>query len=237
VVIVTLLVLIVLFVAFEALYIKYNGAAGVEPVTPRGLHTLGTGPKLSYVVMGDSTAVTQGGEYARGYSVQSATYLAKDHAVSWANVAVSGARAKDVADKQLPQALGFNPDIVLIAVGANDVTHFTANGAVVASLAHTVDTLRSQNSQVKIIFTGAPDMGSVPRFPQPARWYAGVRTQSLNTEIRALAAEKHVTFAPIAAETGPYFRKHPEAFASDKFHPNDLGYAQWTPVIIKALQQ
>jgi hypothetical protein len=62
VVIMAIVILLVLFVAFEAVYIKYNGKAGIEPITPRGLHTLGAGPKLTYVVMGDSTAVTQGGD-------------------------------------------------------------------------------------------------------------------------------------------------------------------------------
>ena len=230
------LALFVLFVLIEGLYVKYNGTVEPRPNTPRQAHTLGSGPELSYVVMGDSTAVAQGGVYAEGYATKTAEFLAKTNRVTWINVAVSGSRAKDVAGKQLPQALVHKPDVVLIGVGANDVTHLTSIGSVRASLASTIDQLRSQNPKVRIVLTGSPDMGSVPRFPQPVRWYAGKRTASLNSMVGKLADEKHVTFAQIAKETGPYFRKHPEAFAADKFHPTTQGYQLWTPVIIKALQ-
>jgi len=229
-------VLLFAFVAAEILYIKYSGKPVGVPDIPRSQQTLGTGKPLRYVVMGDSTAISQGGTYADGYAVRTAAYLAESYTVTWQNVAVSGARAHDVEAKQLPKALAAKPDIVLIAVGANDVTHLTDTNSVVSSLGHVIDGLRQQNQAVEIVLTGSPDMGSVPRFAQPARWLAGERTKTLNDRIIALAHKKKAYFAPIAAQTGRQFRRHPELFAADKFHPTTEGYKLWTSVIIKTLQ-
>ena len=85
--------------------------------------------------------------------------------------------------------------------------------------------------------TGAPDMGAIPRFPQPLRWLAGIRTTAVNRPIQAVIQDKKLTFAPIAAKTGSVFRQNPGLFAADKFHPNSEGYQLWTPVINAALDE
>jgi lysophospholipase L1-like esterase len=227
--------LLFLFMVGEILYIVWDGTPVPRPVISRDAQTVGSGPTLNYVIVGDSTAVAQGTDYDQGYSVASAKHLAKTHTVRWTNFAVSGSRAQDVLQKQLPKALLAKPDIVLVAVGANDVTHFTSPHIVVDTLRQCIQQLQSVNPNVAIILTGAPDMGSVPRFPQPIRWLAGVRTVQLNKAIAELTEDTHTTFAPVAKETGPIFRKHPEYFAADDFHPNAAGYNIWKPVINHSL--
>ncbi|HYH75451.1 MAG TPA: SGNH/GDSL hydrolase family protein [Candidatus Saccharimonadales bacterium] len=225
------------FIASQLLWLKFNGTPVPRPEIPRGAQTIGTGPVLTYVVLGDSTSISQGGEYTEGYAAQSAAHLAKTHTVTWLNAGVSGATAQDVASEQVARVLKYKPDVVLIAVGANDVTHRTTPKAVVASLEQTISKLRAANSQVRIVLTGSPDMGSPPRIPQPLRWIAGKRTVTLNKDIVALTEREGLVFAPIAAKTGPTFRKHPELFAADNFHPTTEGYRLWTPVITDALDQ
>jgi lysophospholipase L1-like esterase len=228
---------VILFVIVQALFIKLNGTPVARPNISRRPQTIGSGDPLSFVVLGDSTAVSQGGDYTQGYATKAAGHLAQTHRVTWVNLAVPGARAGDVEKKQVPGAVSFRPDVVLIAVGANDVTHFTDIARVERSLIHSIEALKRQNGDVHIVLTGAPDMGSVPRFPQPARWYAGVRTAEINKVIKALTEEHGGAFAPIAERTGQYFRNNPKtAFAADKFHPSTEGYNQWAPVIIEALE-
>lgn len=227
----------VVFVLAEVLYVAFVGAPVVRPNISKSQQTIGEGSPLRFVVMGDSTAVSQGGEYSQGFAAMTAAYLANGHTVTWSNLAVPGSRAADVNQRQMPEALTLQPDVALLAVGANDVIHLTNIGDVVASLAHSIDALHKQNPNMVIVLTGSPDMGSVPRFPQPLRWLAGERTKQLNARIVEMTNQKSVLFAPIAAETGQYFRSHPEAFASDKFHPTTEGYSKWTPVIINTLNQ
>lgn len=229
--------LIVGFLIFQIAYIKYSGSSVDRPEIPRETQTLGSGPSLKYAVLGDSTAISQGGAYEKGYAVASAAHLAHDYTVQWKNVAVSGSRAADVAQKQVPQIVDFKPDLVLIAVGANDVTHLTSPSSVYSSLKQAITELRAVNPSIHIIVTGSPDMGSVPRFAQPTRWIAGKQTERLNRSIVNLAQREKLTFAPIAQQTGPIFRTHHELFAADKFHPTTAGYEVWMPVIIQAIDQ
>ncbi len=193
------------------------------------------GAKTVYVVLGDSTAAGQGGDYEKGIAIETAQELAATRRVAMVNLAVSGARAADVVIDQLPLAERLVPDIAMIVVGANDVTHLTSVTSFRNSLLTTVQRLRTANPGVSIVMTGAPDMGSPPRIPALLRPLAGSRTATVNRMVAALADELRVTFAPIAAETGPLFRSDPTLFSSDDFHPHDRGYATWVPVLNRAL--
>ena len=221
----------------ELLYIKYVGTPVPVQEIPRTEIDYGRGEQLRYAVLGDSTAVGQGSGYSKGIAVKTAEYLAAEKQVRLKNFAVSGARFNDVLGKQLPAAAEFKPDIVLIAAGANDVTHFTNPETAAKSLAAIADKLREENRGVKIIITGSPQMGSVPRFPQPIRYLAKVRTSQMNEALTKVAEEKQLTWAPIADETGPIFSRNPGLFAADKFHPNDEGYAVWVPVLKKVFEK
>lgn len=221
--------------AYEFLYIKYAGEPVPVPDIPRKIQTVGSGPVLTYAVLGDSTAVGQGGEYEEGIAVSTACFMAKDHEVRFQNFAVSGARAVDVLREQTEQAAALRPDVVLLAVGANDVTRLTSLDDLRSAMAKIIDKLHAANPAVEIIATGAPAMGSVPRFPWPVSAIAALRTKQVNEVIIELAKEKDITFAPIAAETGPIFSRHPELFAQDLFHPNTKGYNVWVPVLNKAI--
>jgi lysophospholipase L1-like esterase len=159
-------------IVFEAAWLQWNGTPVLPPDIPRTTATIGSGSPLTYVVMGDSTAVSQGSIYSAGYATATAQHMAANHRVTWVNVAVSGARAADVASVQLQKVSPYKPDIVLIAVGANDVTHLTTTNTVTTYLQATIAALKQANGNVRVVLTGAPDMGSPPRIPQPLRWLA-----------------------------------------------------------------
>ncbi|MET0779544.1 MAG: SGNH/GDSL hydrolase family protein [Candidatus Saccharimonadales bacterium] len=232
-----IVVLLLGFAAFELAWIKFNGKPVPRPNISQSPQTIGSGSKLTHVVLGDSTSISQGGDYAQGYATATALYIAQTHTVTWANFGVSGARAKDVADLQLKQATAYKPDIVLVAVGANDVTHLTSIGSVRDSFRKLISGLQAVNPSVHIILTGSPDMGGPPRLPQPLRTLAGARTQSVNNMIAGLIDGKRVVFAPIAEKTGPLFRANHRLYAADNFHPTTEGYKVWTPVLTGALDQ
>jgi len=86
-----------------------------------------------------------------------------------------------------------------------------------------------------IVVTGSPDMGSPPRIPHLLRGLASRRTEAINRMFLTVAAEEHLTFAPIAEVTGPLFRTDRSLFAEDRFHPNSRGYATWIHVLNEAI--
>lgn len=232
---ITCAVLVVIVVA-NYVIILTNGQPVPVPEIPRTVETFGTGTPLNLMVLGDSTTVSQGSAYDRGYARGVAQHLAgKGSQVRLYNVGVSGARAAGVAGEQVAKAANYKPDVAIIGVGANDVTHLTSTATVRRHLLTTIQALRASNPDVRIVLTGSTQMGSVPRFPQPTKSLARIRTSQINRMVVEIVRDNQATFAPIAARTGPEFDKHPEYFAADKFHPNSSGYALWTPVVIDAV--
>ena len=232
------IVAIVLFLVAEVLIIKYRGGNVPAPNIPRGPQTLGSGPPLTYVVMGDSTSVGQGAHYSQSYAVASAQHLAKTHRVTFVNIGISGATTKDVLDTQLSQAVKYKPDVVLLAVGANDARHLVSGKVIRQSVQQTIDGLKQANCAVRIVVTGSPAMDATPRFSLwPAKQLMGLRTHQVNTVFAALIKKNNLTLAPIALKTRAAFLADPTLFAADEFHPNARGYALWKPVINNALDE
>jgi acyl-CoA thioesterase I len=194
------------------------------------------GPTVTYVVIGDSTAAHVGATAEEGIAVGTARALAVGRRVAMTNFGISGARARDVVRVQLEAAEALRPDIVLLAVGANDVTHLTPLRTVRRSIEEIVDRLKRANPKVVIVMTGSPDMGSPPRIPRPLRGIASWRTRAVNRVFESEARRSGVTLAPIAAETGPLFRRDRSLFHPDRFHPNARGYATWIPVLDRAFR-
>ncbi len=213
-----------------------------EPIAPfenpsRAPVILGqSGPPLRYLVLGDSTAAGQGAKYEHGIAIRTADYLANSHTVTMINLGVSGATVVDVVRQQLPEALGLRPDIVLLSVGSNDVTHFTSFEAVASDLTKILSSLASLPTHPKIIVTGSADLGSVPRFGQPLRSIAGYRTVQYNAVFERVCKSHEAIWADLSARTSKAFRTDQTLFASDRFHPNDRGYKVWSDVLVATMR-
>lgn len=226
---------LLLIIVVEFLYIRYTGENVPAPEIPREPQVYGNGEPLMYVVMGDSTSIAQGSAYENGFAVQSAKHLAKDRQVTLINTGISGATAKTVRADQLEKAVTYKPDVVLLAVGANDVTHRTNFDAAKADLQAIVDGLRASNPGVVIVFTRSPAVDAVNRFPIGAKQLIRRQVDNFNRSLEPFIADNKLVLAPVAEQTRQAFLDDPTLLAADKFHPNDRGYALWTPVINNAL--
>ena len=232
-----ILTLFIVFVIAQITYIMTNGDPVPAPAIDRSVRALGNGPKLTYVVMGDSTAISQGSEYEDGYAVSSSKHLAEKYSVSFSNVGISGATAGSVVAEQLVSAVQRKPDLVLLGVGANDTTHFTSGTSIKASLQKIIDSLRQANPDVHIVVTRSPAMDSVTRFPWGAKQFMALRTRQVNKAFAEIIETNNLTLAPIAEKTRDAFIADPTLTAVDNFHPNARGYALWKPVINDAIDR
>src|SRR5882757_1221087 len=191
---IALLILLAAVVLWQVLFIKFHhGAAVPAPDIPRGTEAFGmSGTPIRFVVMGDSTSIGQGADYDAGIARRSAAYLAQTHHVELTNVGVSGARVADVLHGQVAKAVALHPDVVLLAIGANDVTHFTSFGSVRQNITVAITQLQSANPRISIILTGSPAMGPVPRFALPTQWIMAWRTRHINDVFASVAKQKSV---------------------------------------------
>jgi lysophospholipase L1-like esterase len=182
------------------------------------------GTSQRFAMLGDSLAAGLGAQDAR---FTPAAMLAQgisnvlDRPVRLMNAATVGARSADLA-AQVDRALHMRPQIAVIIIGANDVTHAGRPQVAVGHLEDAVSRLRSVGSEV--VVGTCPDVGSVQPIQPPLRWVARRLSRQLAAAqmIACVRAGAHVV--SFADELGQEFAQDPALFADDRFHPGPEGY-------------
>ena len=194
-------------------------------------------PKLEFVVLGDSTAAGVGaGSAARAYPTLLARRLAAGgRRVELTSFGVSGARAVDVLREQVPMAMNARPDLVFLAIGANDVIHLTPLEEIDEDLRAALDRLRSTGAV--IVTAGVPDMRAAA-FLEPLRSLAGWRGNRVSAVIYEAARASEVPAVRLAEQTAKYFVSEPDkSYSVDDFHPGPGGYERWADAIYPILER
>jgi lysophospholipase L1-like esterase len=186
------------------------------------------------VWLGDSTGAGVGAS-----SVETAlpTVIARglSRSVRLRVLAASGARVNDVLMQQLPLLAELRPDVVVVGVGGNDVTHLTPRGlfeGLYDALLASIGSIRPK----AVVVIGIGDFGTVPRIPQPLRALTGLRGRWFDQVIREVADRRGAGYVDLYGRTGPAFGHDPATFYSaDGFHPSDEGYRIWAAAILDVL--
>lgn len=198
----------------------------------------GKGGPIEIVWLGDSTTTGVGtDDVTEGMAHRTATAVSGElgRPVSLTVLGVSGAQVHEVLDDQL-DALPATADVVVVSVGANDVTHLTRRPTFRSRYGELLDRVAELVPDADVVAVGVPDMGSVPRFLQPLRWIAGVRGDQLDDDVEAAAAQRDVAYVDLAGRTGGVFRSDPGAyFADDEFHPGPAGQEVWAAAVATEL--
>ncbi|MGI8609182.1 MAG: SGNH/GDSL hydrolase family protein [Candidatus Dormibacteria bacterium] len=198
-----------------------------------------TGAPLLFVVLGDSTgsgvgAVSQDLGYARRCARALAARTGRR--VQLRDFAVSGARVADVLNDQLPRMGTLRPDLVLLVIGGNDVTHLTSPAAARRDLGRVLDSLATSGAPV--IVSGVPAMGTATRLLQPLRFLVGAVAAFVYDPIwRQEAARRQMRRVDLADRTGPAFARDHSLLAPDGFHPSPRGYEVWANAFNEVIAQ
>ncbi|MEU6843761.1 SGNH/GDSL hydrolase family protein [Streptomyces sp. NPDC046716] len=194
----------------------------------RVYETVGSAP-LRFAVLGDSTAAGQGVHRARqtpGALLASGLAAVAERAVELRNVALPGAQSDDL-DRQVALVLGdpgWLPDVCVIMIGANDVTHRIPATKSVRHLSAAVRRLRTAGAEV--VVGTCPDLGSVEPVQQPLRWIARRASRQLAAAQTIGTVEQGGRTVSLGDLLGPEFSANPrELFGPDNFHPSAEGYA------------
>jgi len=148
-----------------------------------------------------------------------------------ANVAVVGSESSEL-EEQVAR-LSEPPDIAVIVIGANDVTHRIKPKDAVRHLAAAVQDLRAMGAEV--VVGTCPDLGTIRPIGQPLRTL--VRRMSRN-----LAAAQTIAVVEAGGRTvslgdllGPLFANRDDLFSDDKFHPSAEGYAEAADALLPSV--
>ena len=151
-------------------------------------------------------------------------------------LAMSGAQVEDVLTQQVPFVKALRPDVVVVGVGGNDVTHLTPRSVFEGLYDAMLQAIGSM-SPATVVVIGVGDFGTVPRIPQPLRALTGWRGRWFDEAIRRAAHRRGAAYVDLYANTGPAFGHDPALFYSaDGFHPSDEGYRIWADVILDVLR-
>lgn len=205
-------------------------------------------PPLHLAFLGDSTAAGQGVQQARqtpGALCASGLAVIAERPVRLRNVALTGARSEDL-ERQVTMLLGAAggrpdaarrhpvPDLCVIMIGANDVTHRVPPARSVRQLAEAVGRLRAAGCQV--VVGTCPDLGTVEPVAQPLRWIARRLSRQLAAAQTIAVVERGGRTVSLGDLLGPQFAAHPrELFGPDRYHPSAEGYATAAMAILPTL--
>lgn len=185
----------------------------------------GEGAPLHLVILGESTAAGVGARsHARGLAGWTATGLAAQtgRPVHWRAVGRSGASARTTTAELVPRLAGGRADVVVVALGVNDVLQLRRSAAWAADVAALVEAVRAAVGPVPVLLCGVPPVGRFPALPHPLRGVLGLRARLLDTALRRVGGTAegahHVPLPPLR---GGHF------FCEDRFHPSEEGYAVW----------
>ena len=207
-----------------------------EAPPPRGDGVYGAkfpGPTLSMVVLGDSSAAGYGVHRPRetpGALLATGISRRLRRPVRLRRLAVVGSTSAGLS-YQVEAALEYEPQLAVILVGGNDVTHGTAHSAAVRHLANAVRRLRAAGARV--VVGTCPDLGAIQPIKPPLRWLARRWSRQLAAAQTVAVVEAGGWTVSMGDLLGPAFEADPaRMFSSDRFHPSAQGYARVAAVMM-----
>jgi len=196
------------------------------------------GNRIELLMVGDSIAAGLGAEEAKGtLGARLAKALAKrtGRSVRLRTVAQVGSETWMVAEQQLPGLLpSYQPDVAVVVVGGNDVTHRIPVTESVSALAEVIQELRGRGAQV--VVGTCPDLGALRPLPQPLRSLGSRASRQLAAAQAQTALDEGAYVVSLADVVGPFFVTNPdEMFSIDRFHPSEMGYKRTAQAILPSV--
>ncbi len=194
------------------------------------------GPALKIALLGDSSAA--------GYGVEDVTEtpgavlangLAEyaERRVYLRAFCVVGAKSSQL-DDQIDKALTIEPDVAVILVGANDVTHKMLPSESVRHLSEGVR--RLVDAGVEVIVGTCPDLGTVKPIGPPLKQVARTWSRRLAAAQTIAVINEGGRTVSLAAVLGKEFAAAPALlFGPDQFHPSAHGYRALATVLLPSV--
>jgi len=207
------------------------------PVVAREVWKRKRGDRIELLLLGDSIAAGLGAESPEEtLGAQLARRLAKStrRAVRLRSAAHVGSETSMVRAQLAALPPGYRPDVAVIVVGGNDVTHRIRPAESVEHLREVLEPLLATGTQV--VVGTCPDLGALPVLPQPLRALASRSSRQLAAAQRDLVTAMGGHAVSLAEVVGPFFVAQPDdMFAVDRFHPSGAGYRRTAKAMLPSV--
>lgn len=192
---------------------------------------------LDLLLLGDSIAAglgadrrkdTLGGRLSKGLAKRTG------RAVRLRTIAVVGSESSQLAGQLGTLEPEYAPDVAVIVVGGNDVTHRVPIAECVSHLERAIHDLRARGAEV--VVGTCPDLGALRPVPQPLRALGSRASRQLALAQAQTAVEAGAYAVSLARAVGPFFISNPdEMFSLDRFHPSALGYRRTAAALLPSV--
>ena len=183
------------------------------------------GPAIKIALIGDSSACgygvdrvedTPGALLGAGVAEQGGRRV---YLRAFCRVGAVSADLKGQIDRVLP----IEPDVAVILIGGNDITHRSNQADAVGHLAEAVGRLRRHG--VEVVVGTCPDLGTVQPIAPPLRQVARTLSRRLAAAQTVAVLEQGGRTVSLGSILGPEFAASPSTlFGPDQFHPSAAGY-------------
>ncbi len=194
------------------------------------------GPAIKIALLGDSSAAGYGAERVEdtpGALVASAVAEHAGRRVYLKEVCVVGAKSSDLA-AQVDRAQLGEPDVAVILIGGNDVTHTMRPSQSVRYLSESVRRLMAGGT--KVVVGTCPDLGTVQPIAPPLRQVARAWSRRLAAAQTIAVIEEGGRTVSLGDVLGPEFAAAPALlFGPDQFHPSVQGYRALAGVLVPSV--
>jgi lysophospholipase L1-like esterase len=213
------------------------GTTDARPPSPDGVYGDDLpGRTIRCLVIGDSAAVGYGmltSDTTPTGLIGLGVAHVLDAPVEMRCLAVVGAQTADLMH-QIDLAGDFQPDVAVIVIGTNDVTHQVLPHTSARLLAEVVTRLSEAGCEV--VVGTCPDLGTVRPIRQPLRLVARILSRRLAREQTVAVVHAGGRAVSLAGLLGKVFdEKRDIMFGADHFHPSATGYANMVSVLIPAV--
>jgi lysophospholipase L1-like esterase len=195
------------------------------------------GRPVELVVLGDSIAAGLGAELPEktlGARLAKGAAKKAHRAVRLTTLARVGSETSDLPEQLAMLPPDLRPEVAVIVVGGNDVTHRVPLSTSVRHLVETVDAL--QELGCAVVVGTCPDLGALRPVPQPLRALGSRASRQLASAQRDAALRCGARVVSLAHVVGPFFITNPdEMFSLDRFHPSAHGYKRTAKAILPSV--
>lgn len=181
--------------------------------------------ELNLLFVGDSTMAGVGvsdQKFALGLRCAETIGRQLSRSVCWQIVAKSGLNTGRALDFATNQKLLAAADVLVTALGTNDVLGQTKPAKFIEDYQTLIEGLDACCNPSLIVINGMPPLHLTPAVPQPLRWFFGQYAQALDRELQHWTAPRsNLSYLSLqwASDT--------TELAADGFHPGERQYGEW----------
>jgi lysophospholipase L1-like esterase len=193
-----------------------SGTVGAAAIAP-----------LRLLFIGDSSAAGVGVDWQHeAMPQQTAQFVSTElgRSVRWELIAKSGVNTREAAELFGSHSAGA-ADVVVSALGVNDVTSQRSVKAFIADYIALLQAIRQRTGAYAVVASGLPPLHVLPAVPQPLRWYLGQCAARLDRALKSFClSQSDMRYVSLTWARA-------QEMARDKFHPGKAQYQQWARLV------